>query len=312
MNSLLEKNVITEMVCGQNITYVLSDNSHFLTTEYKVLQSQVNSCFVKCMKMNYNGKIQLYYMTNKYKSFLAMLPTLDVDSFMTICANLLSDIIDVKNNGFLACQNIDISFEHIYVEPSTYKVYLMYLPLNERIYEDDSIFENEIRTGLIKVIADCPKLSSPKAMQFSSDLSDGTLAMETLVGKMKGHTVTVQKMTPVPDRTSGQVPSNFVTGGNMKVVAMNAPSRIEIDVTKDRFILGKNPALVDGVISFNNMISRKHCEITKEGGNYFITDLGSANGTYVNGAKIQPNVPTPIANGDIIRLANSDFQIVMG
>lgn len=68
MNSLLEKNVITEMACGQNISYMLSDNSLFLTTEYKVLQSQVNSCFVKCMKMNYNGKTQLYYMTNKYKS----------------------------------------------------------------------------------------------------------------------------------------------------------------------------------------------------------------------------------------------------
>ncbi len=312
MNSLLEKNVIKEMVCGQNIAYVLSDNSQFLTTEYKVLQSQANSCFVKCMKMNYNGKIELYYLTNKYKPFGTMLPTLDVDSFMTICANLLADIIDVKNNGFLACQNIDISFEHIYVEPSTYKVYLMYLPLNERIYEDDAIFENEIRTGLIKVIADCPKLSSSKTMQFSTDLSDGTLSVETLVGKIKGHAVPMTKTAPASERTSDKMTSNFVPGGILKVVAMNSPSRTEIAVTKDRFILGKNPALVDGVISFNNMISRKHCEIIKEGGNYFIADLGSANGTYVNGAKILPNVPTAIANGDVVRLANSDFQIVMG
>ena len=40
-----------------------------------------------------------------------------------------------------------------------------------------------------------------------------------------------------------------------------------------------------------------------------ITDLQSANGTYVNKAKLQPNQSTPIKNGDVIRLANSDFQV---
>jgi len=40
--------------------------------------------------------------------------------------------------------------------------------------------------------------------------------------------------------------------------------------------------------------------------------LQSANGTYVNKIRLQPNKPCAINNGDIIRLANSDFQVVIG
>lgn len=66
----------------------------------------------------------------------------------------------------------------------------------------------------------------------------------------------------------------------------------------------------DGVISFNKMISRVHCKITVNGNQYWITDLQSANGTFVNHARLQPNQSTPLKNGDLVKLANSDFQVV--
>ncbi len=318
MNALLEKNLLTKMVCGSNLSYILTENSMFLTTEYKVLQSQGKGCFVKCMKMTYNGKIQLYYLTGAYKSLSTMLPTLDGEGLMTIVANLFSNIIEVKNNGFLACQNIDISLDNIYIEPANYQVHLMYLPLSERIYGDYGIFENEIRTELIKVISDSAVLSSPKTMQLVADLSDGTIALEALLGKLKGYvsgsaTMTQNAMVHSEMTQNSLIQQNpQIVKGILKIIALNAPSRVEINVTKDKFILGKNPSLVDGVLSFNNMISRKHCEISKVSGGYFVTDLGSANGTYVNRKKIQPGIPCPVGNGDIIRLANSDFQVVVG
>lgn len=49
-------------------------------------------------------------------------------------------------------------------------------------------------------------------------------------------------------------------------------------------------------------ISRKHFELarTKEG--FFITDLGSSNGTRVNGTKIPPHEPTQINSGDELEI----------
>lgn len=307
MNSLVEKNIITEMACGSNFAYILSDNSTFLSTEYKVLQSQTSSSFVKCMKMLYNGKIQLYYLTSAYKPFTVLFPSLDVDRFLTITANLLADIVEVKNNGFLSCQNLDISFEHIFVDPATYKVSLVYLPMNQRMFEDISIFENELRTSLIKLISGLSSLSSPKTIQLSADLSNGALSLEDLHNKIKGGTTPV-KPTPAVDPISN---SSTQSGGTVRIVSLNAPTRIEINITKDEFVLGKKAGQVDGVISFNDKISRVHCKINRNGNCYTITDLHSANGTFINHIRLQPDVAQPIKTGDVIRLANSDFQIVM-
>jgi len=91
---------------------------------------------------------------------------------------------------------------------------------------------------------------------------------------------------------------------------MNAPGHFEILLDRDSLTIGKKEDLVDAVIPFNKMISRKHCKITRQSGMYYITDEGSANGTYVNKVRLSPNQPTPIKKGDILRLADSDFQIV--
>jgi len=305
MNVLIENCNISEMACGSNFSYILSDSSAFLSTEYKVLQSQVNSCFVKCMKMMYNGKVQLYYLTNTMKTFSSLLSSLDTESFLTIVANLFADIIEVKHNGFLSCQNIDISFDRIYVDPSTYKVSLVYLPLSNKIYDDPSNFENEVRTGFVKMIAGAPNLSSAKIMQFSADLSNGTLTMEDLYNRIKGG----NGANPVPSSNDNGTVDEFNT---LRIIAMNSPTKVEIVVTKDEFVIGKKAELCDGVISFNKMISRSHCKISKRGSQYIVTDLQSANGTFVNKVRLQPNQPYPIQNGDIIRMANSDFQVSMG
>lgn len=309
MNILIENKCIKEIECGSNFSYVLNDNSIFLSTEYKVLQSQANSCFVKCMKMMYNGKVQLYYITKGLRSFASMIPNLEADNFLTIVTNLFSDIVDVKHNGFLSCRNIDLSFEHIYIDPATLKVNLVYLPLSKRIYDDNSSFENELRTSLVKLISGVSTLASPKSIQFSGCLSNGTLSIEDLYANIKGGKGAIGKNSDIELKDSEDVPPHF---DQMRIIAMNAPVRIEIVVNKDNFVIGKKAELCDGIIGFNNMISRSHCRINRVGEKYTITDLQSANGTYVNKMKLLPNQPHPINNGDVIRLANSDFQVRIG
>ena len=309
MNVLIENHVIAEMECGSNFAYILNDNGAFLSTEYKVLQSQANSCFVKCMKMMFNGKLQLFYLTKGLKPFASMIPTMAPESFLTIISNLLSDIINVNLNGFLSCKNIDIAFEHIFVDPTTYKVSLVYLPLNKHICGDNSSFENELRSGLVKLIAGVSTLSTPKTMQLSADLSNGTLNIEDLYMRIKGGKN--MEGRPINNRQS-RTAGNNSGRGLMRIIAMNAPTRVEIAVTKDEFVIGKKADICDGVIGFNKMISRSHCRINRRGNQYTVTDLQSANGTYVNKVRLQPNQPYPIHNGDIIRLANSDFQVSIG
>ena len=51
--------------------------------------------------------------------------------------------------------------------------------------------------------------------------------------------------------------------------------------------IGSNPEMVDGVIEFNKTVSRVHCKITCVDNRYYICDMGSSNGTYLNGLRLQ-------------------------
>ena len=307
MNSLLVSKDIKEMELGANFAYVLENNNYFLSTEYKVLQSQINGNFVKCMKLLYNGKVQLFYLTQELRTFSSMINTMDGDTFLNVVANLFSSIIDVKNNGFLSCQNIDISFDKIFVDSNTHKVSLVYLPVSKRLYDSYSTFENEIRTELVRLIASCPNFSSNKIMKMRMYLTDGKLTLEDVYARIKGGKTLSSSLS----KNIGHSMEN-IQNDELHIIAMNAPTRVEILINKDDFIIGKKAESCDGVISFNKMISRTHCKINKKGLDYFITDLNSANGTFVNKIKVKANQPYPIKNGDIIRLANSDFQVSIG
>lgn len=215
MNSLTTNGKLTEMECGANFAVILKDNAFFLPTEYKVLQSQKDGCFVKCMRMLYNGKTELYYFAGELKSLSSLLSTIDAERFLTVLCNLLGAIINVQSNGFLTCRNIDASFERIYIDPNTYKVNLVYLPLKENLFDDDTAFENEIRTSLVKLIAGLAALSTPKMMQVSADLQNGSLNMENLYAKLSG------KVAPVQNGSGTQQGNSAASGCRLKFVAMN-------------------------------------------------------------------------------------------
>ncbi|MBO4605522.1 MAG: FHA domain-containing protein [Bacteroidales bacterium] len=56
-------------------------------------------------------------------------------------------------------------------------------------------------------------------------------------------------------------------------------------------------------------VSGSHGVISKAAGGWTITDSGSTNGTYVNDKRIAPGVPTAMAIGDRVRIANLEFTV---
>jgi pSer/pThr/pTyr-binding forkhead associated (FHA) protein len=61
----------------------------------------------------------------------------------------------------------------------------------------------------------------------------------------------------------------------------------------------------DIVLRFPN-VSGRHCELAVEGGYWFVQDLGSSNGTKVNGTRVTKQRLDP---GDTLSVARHDFEI---
>ncbi len=68
-------------------------------------------------------------------------------------------------------------------------------------------------------------------------------------------------------------------------------------------------ASCQGVISFNPTVSREHCEIYYDGNDYYVEDLGSSNGTYLNGTRVMRGMQMMIKDGDVVRISDMDFKI---
>jgi hypothetical protein len=58
-------------------------------------------------------------------------------------------------------------------------------------------------------------------------------------------------------------------------------------------------------------VSRLHAVIKRDGRRIIFIDLGSANGTYINGKRLVPNVEQVLNHGDIIALGKLKLQVLL-
>ena len=56
-------------------------------------------------------------------------------------------------------------------------------------------------------------------------------------------------------------------------------------------------------------VSRRHARIHKQKAQYFIEDLGSANGTFLNGQRLTPYLPHPLHDSDELQLGRVRIRV---
>lgn len=84
-----------------------------------------------------------------------------------------------------------------------------------------------------------------------------------------------------------------------------------VKVASEKFVIGKERSKVSYCIDGNGAISRSHAQIVKSGNSVKVIDLGSKNGTFVNGVRCDANVPVVVKSGDKIVLADEEFSIAL-
>lgn len=86
------------------------------------------------------------------------------------------------------------------------------------------------------------------------------------------------------------------------------PACPDLEITGTDFVIGKKKGSVDGLLKARG-VSRIHGRITKEGGDYYLTDLNSTNGTYLNGGRLEVNEKARIRPGDRVGFADAKYVV---
>ncbi|MBN1411124.1 MAG: FHA domain-containing protein [Spirochaetales bacterium] len=79
---------------------------------------------------------------------------------------------------------------------------------------------------------------------------------------------------------------------------LSKPSKMKISIGRS----DKNDLCIE-----DELVSRKHAVIKKDDENYFIKDLKSKNGTFVNGHMLAPNEFVNIQENDLLKIGRTEI-----
>ena len=83
----------------------------------------------------------------------------------------------------------------------------------------------------------------------------------------------------------------------------------QITIATSPFTVGRSPDC-DLVLS-DSQASRRHARLELREGRWWLQDLDSANGTFVNRQRLAPAQPAPLSSGDVIAIGNSVFTALL-
>lgn len=288
---------LTEIQETEDTAYLLENNEIFYDIGYKVMQNQENVNLLKCHRLKYNGKIKLVYFTRDDTSLADCLAKSDIDGVLNLIHRLIEAMLQIENLGFLNMACIDNRLSHIFVEPGTKNVKIIYLPVNlVGVHKNKNEFDNEIKAQLVQKIEQTQTADHPQIRQIMDALGDGTLKLHDVSVRIQSGKTEVQRNTIEKPLTN-----------QISIQSMNG--QIHFDIQENEFLIGKSREKVQGVITGNSAVSRVHCKIVRKNGDFYVVDMESSNGTYVNGKKIKPGVPEPIFEGCQLRIANAEFIV---
>lgn len=106
-----------------------------------------------------------------------------------------------------------------------------------------------------------------------------------------------------------KVTSQVVLGGvgDFRLLALEGPFQGREFRLKEETVIGRSEGC-DIALADDNFASSKHAKIERRDDGFWITDLGSTNGTVVNSLRV--SVPIQLMKGDLVKIGKSLFEVV--
>lgn len=269
---------------------------------------------------------------------------IDIQIFFKVLKDMVSTLVNAFDNLFrLDC--FVFSFDGIFINQQTKEVMFLYWPVIEggevndlhqlfmRLINEVKI-ENNSSDELLRVIEYLTQnktfslknfakvlnsLSNGGALEIDSGIlttnklvDQKTVESEELVTESKNSFRHVLESEEIVNNDAPESYANCATtvlGGNeisdVRFYLKQSKNGNEFGIKNNSIKIGK---IGDIAIEDNTNVSRNHAEIYYEGDKLFIADMGSTNGTRVNGIKI--SVPTEIKHNDEVHFADELFLVI--
>ena len=101
-------------------------------------------------------------------------------------------------------------------------------------------------------------------------------------------------------------PNPFNLADTLRLVALGAAAPQTYELGNARITVGTGAG--NDLLLNEPTASRRHAALERRSGRWYVVDLGSTNGTYINGRRV--TAPAPLTRGDELRFGNARFGLV--
>lgn len=300
ISKMIDANIISVLKEGNYLSFILSNDGLFSQIGYKVMRNLDGDLFIRSVKVRHNGKTKLIYDTESFHPLTEIACRISEAELWNVLFRVADGVIQIRNNGFLSCENLLLDFDNIYFDTGAMKAHFIYLPvMSGNIENTDQSVERLFNSQMKKLFESIQQITENERSCFINTFCNSVLTFEEIRRTAYFHVD--EKNIKNDCQQSKEMNGLYLVGLDLK-------EPVSFWVTGERFTIGRRKDN-DGVLDFSKQISRLHCSIICKNGKYGIVDENSKYGTEVNHTKCIPGKFYEIHEGDMIKLPMICFKV---
>lgn len=283
--------------CEESVfAYILQQDQTLNTTGFKVMRNLAGDGLVPAYTSTLNGRLRLVYDTGDLAALSALAPRLTPSQFAQIALGLFRALEKIRANGFIHPENVLLDQEHLMVDQDM-GVHLIYLPVDGPGASTARLSppELDLRRFLIHFVDQNPHLRSERIARLYALLKNDKAPLSGAQAVLDLRVPTNRVAAPQKHR-----PLQLVRAGGRQPICFTVGAK--------GIVIGRDPQKATDLLP-DGSVSGEHCKISPVPNGWLLEDLGSRNGTRLNGHPLRPHVAVPLAVGDVVEISRFIFTV---
>lgn len=284
-----------------HIAFQLEQDESIFELGYKVLLKQQIHHTLSGIRVQYNLKDRMMYDIENLQTVAECYDSLNRETALLIITSMLQVMKEVDNNGFILLEALQISESCIFWNQEEKKAYFIVLPIAREFETNDHRSWNKKFRDTLQDLAE--KLDMRMSEMVMEHLNGNGRLIEQINSLLQ---VLEQQRGLIQQREQSEFHDRQLT---LRLVHNGMYGQIILCDQKKEYIIGKRRDSVDGYLGISNAVSRIHCKVIRRQNQFYISDLGSSNHTYVNSIMLYPQQEKELFDGTKVRIADIDFTV---
>ena len=241
-----------------------------------------------CSWVRYNSRVKLAFFPDGLRTLAECLPAMDLSRTRGTAKQILTRVIELEKSGEVFLENVIWDPESIYLTDKN-EIQFICLPA---LMPPESLDTEIYRKRIYSLVEDM--ISSKEG--GSDAVRQMNFQKERAFGNWRLLRDSIDRVEPEEDQS-------------ITLRGINTPYPVTFRIHHELFKIGKDLGDADGLILGAESISDLHAQIGWNDICFFVEDLGSEGGTFVNDQQLEPNVEVPIGQGTVLRFAEYTFNV---